>query len=73
MMIERALKYEFGIGDEFIEKAKEEYSEDAIVEYYAKRFKREGRSPEKVREFLYRKGFGGAFVGEVLDRMSEFS
>ena len=73
LMIENALKYEFGLEDSIVQSMKDEYPEDKVVAYYIKRFRRSKMSIEKVKQYLFRKGFSYSFIKRVIEGLSNIT
>ncbi len=69
--IKSTLKYEFGVKDSIIDSLKNEYPDEIVIDYYVRRFRREGKPIEKIRQFLLRKGFSHDFIRRVLEKLSD--
>ena len=67
--IKRTLKFEFGISEDIIDKARDCYNESDVLEYYINKFRAQNRDTEYIKKHLYSKGFSRKFVDKVLENL----
>ncbi len=72
-MIIKALTREYGVDASVVGSLWEEYPEEEVLNYYVRRFNREGKTKEKIIIFLKRKGFSSTFIKRVLEELSNIA
>ena len=72
-MIIKTLTQEYGVDASVVGSLWEEYPEEEVLHYYVRRFKREGKTKEKIIIFLKRKGFSSTFIKRVLEELSNIA